>query len=93
MQTYELTLLFPEGSKDKEKILKLVTDFVKKAKGEILKQDSWGVKTLAYLLKKQNKAEYECFVLSLDVTDQPKLDNTLSITEGILRYLFVRVQE
>ena len=90
MNTYELTVIIPEQG-EKEKIVKLVESFVKKAKGEILKQESWGVKTLAYEIKKQKTADYEFFVLSLDAKDQPELDKSLSLTEGILRYLFIRV--
>lgn len=80
-----------QGNGDKEKIIKVITAFVKKAKGEVLKQDSWGVKTLAYEINKQKTADYEFLVLSLDPKDQPELDKTLSLTEGILRYLFIRV--
>lgn len=82
--------MLPEGG-EKEKVVKLVESFVKKAKGEILKQESWGIKTLAYEIKKQKTAHYEFFVLSLDAKDQPELDKTLTLTEGLLRYLFVRV--
>lgn len=91
MNTYELTILFPEGSKEKAKVLKAISDFVKKVKGEVMKQDAWGVKTLAYPIDKHKTADYEFFALSLDPKDQPQLDKTLSITEGIMRYLFVRI--
>lgn len=93
MNTYELTILLPEDKDGKEKarILKLVTDFAKKAKGEINKQESWGAKHLAYLIKKQAIAEYEHFVLSLPSTSQPELDKMLRLDETILRYMFIRV--
>lgn len=90
MNTYELTVMLPEGG-EKEKIVKQIVTFVKKVKGEIIKQESWGVKTLAYEIKKQKTADYEFFVLNLNSKDQPELDKSLSLTEGILRYLFVRV--
>jgi small subunit ribosomal protein S6 len=92
MNTYELTLLLPEGDeKEKTRILKVVEDFVKKNKGELLKQESWGSKHLAYAINKMDVAEYEHFVLSLDAAKQPELDHTLRLDEKILRYLFVRV--
>jgi len=91
MNTYELTILFAEDASEKEKIVKSVVDFVKKNKGELQKQDSWGVKTLAYPIKKHTKASYEFFLLALPPAAQPKLDKTLSLTEGMLRYLFVRI--
>jgi small subunit ribosomal protein S6 len=93
MNTYELTILLPEDKDGKEKarILKVVTDFAKKAKGEINKQESWGAKHMAYLIKKQAIAEYEHFVLSLPSASQPELDKTLRMDESILRYMFIRV--
>jgi small subunit ribosomal protein S6 len=93
MNTYELTIVIPEDKDGKEvaRITKMVTDFAKKTKGEVNKQESWGVKPLAYQIKKLSSAQYEHFVLSLDSTKQPELDKTLRMDESILRYMFVRV--
>lgn len=93
MNTYELTILLPEDKEGKEKarILKVVTDFAKKHKGEVNKHESWGAKHLAYQIRKLNIAEYEHFVLSLAPADQPALDKMLKLDESILRYMFIRV--
>lgn len=92
MNTYELTVLVPEGEAEvKSRVLKMIEDFVKKNKGEILKQESWGSKHLAYVLKKQRTAFYEHFVLSLEPKNQPELDRLLRLDETVLRYLFVKV--
>ncbi|KKU44593.1 MAG: SSU ribosomal protein S6P [Microgenomates group bacterium GW2011_GWA2_46_7] len=92
MNTYELTLLIPDGDeKNKERVLKVVADFTKKHKGEINKQESWGAKHLAYPIKKLAIAYYEHFVLMLPPADQPTLDKMLRMDESILRYMFVRV--
>ena len=93
MNTYELTILIPEDKEGKEKarILKVVTDFAKKVKGEVNKQESWGAKRLAYPIRKLDVAEYEHFVLSLPSTTQPELEKMLHLDETILRYMFVRV--
>ncbi|MFH2019615.1 MAG: 30S ribosomal protein S6 [bacterium] len=92
MNTYELTILFPEEQeKEKERVVKMIGDFVKKQKGELMKQESWGVKTLAYPIEKKTKADYEHFILSLSSSDQPELDRLLRLDEVIMRYLFVRV--
>lgn len=92
MNTYELTILLPEGeAKEKTRVLKLVDDFVKKVKGSVMKQESWGAKKLAYIIDKKTSAEYEHFVLSLPPEKQPELDKQLRLDEKIMRYLFVRV--
>lgn len=93
MNTYELTILLPEDKegKDKARVLKVVADFVKKQKGEINKQESWGAKHLAYPIRKLEVADYEHFVLTLDPADQVTLEKTLKLDEVILRYMFIRV--
>lgn len=101
MNTYELTILIPDptSSKDSEgargdgvaKIVKAVADFVKKAKGEVNKQESWGAKHLAYPIRKLATADYEYFVLKLEPAQQVALDKVLKMDESILRYMFVRV--
>jgi small subunit ribosomal protein S6 len=90
MNTYELTVVVPEGDEAK-RIVKLVTDFAKKTKGEVNKQESWGAKHLAYPIKKLAIAQYEHFVLTLEPAQQPVLDKMLRMDENLLRYMFVKV--
>lgn len=90
MNTYELTIVIPEGD-EATKIVKKVSEFAKKVKGEVNKQESWGAKHLAYPIKKLAVAQYEHFVLTLPAESQVKLDKTLRLDESILRYMFVRV--
>jgi ribosomal protein S6 len=93
MNTYELTIVIKEDPEGKEvaRIVKLVTDFAKKTKGEVNKQESWGSKHLAYLIKKQAIANYEHFVVTLEPAQQVVLEKMLHMDESILRYMFVRV--
>ena len=93
MNTYELTIVLPEDKDGKEvaRVIKVVTDFAKKTKGEVNKQDSWGAKHLAYPIKKQAIANYEHFVVTLDPAQQIVLEKSLHMDESILRYMFVRV--
>ena len=94
MNTYELTILFPEskeGADTKAAIVKMVEEVVKKNKGEINKMEEWGSKHLAYEIKKNTTAEYVHFVVALPPAAQKSLDNTLRLDETILRYMFVRV--
>jgi len=90
MNTYELTMIAADKAAI-DGVTKLVTEFVKKAKGEVNKEENWGEKTLAYQIKKHNTAHYEHMVLTLAPSEQPKLDSVLRLEESLLRYLFVRV--
>lgn len=93
MNTYELTIVLPEDKEGKEvaRITKVVTDFAKKTKGEVNKQESWGAKHLAYPIKKQAIGQYEHFVLTLEPAEQVVLEKMLHMDESLLRYMFVRV--
>lgn len=93
MNTYELTIVIPEDKEGKEaaRIVKMVTDFAKKSKGEVNKQESWGAKHLAYPIKKLAIGQYEHFVVTLEPSQQPVLDKMLRMDENILRFMFVRV--
>jgi small subunit ribosomal protein S6 len=97
MNTYELTIVLkdPTSSKDSagagDKVIKMITDFAKKTKGEVNKQESWGAKHLAYPIKKLAIAQYEHFVVTLEPAQQVVLEKMLHMDESILRYMFVRV--
>lgn len=92
MNTYELTLLFAENKDtERERVLKVIADFVKKHKGEVNKAESWGAKHAAYPINKQGVFVYEHFLLSLAPDAQVELSRILKLDESIVRYLFVRV--
>lgn len=93
MNTYELTIVVPEDKEGKEnaRVIKVITDFAKKTKGEVNKQESWGAKHLAYPIKKLTVANYEHFVLTLEPAQQVVLEKMLHMDESLLRYMFVRV--
>ena len=54
MRKYELTVLIrPDLESDIEAPISKVRDIVKKAGGEIKKEDNWGKKKLAYKIRKR----------------------------------------
>lgn len=94
MKEYELVVLVhPDLEADVEAALLKVRDIVTSAKGEIISEDNWGKKKLAYQINKQDFAVYVCFNLSLPSTAPLKISNTLNITDEVLRYLLVAVDE
>lgn len=89
---YELTIVFPEKAEElKKKVLEMVEKFAAETKGKVVKQESWGVKELAYPIQRRQRGLYEHFVVELEPQKQPELAEKLRLQEGILRYLFVRV--
>ena len=94
MKEYELTVLIhPDLESDLETPLGKVRDIVKNAGGEIVKEDNWGKKKLMYRIKREDFAVYVYFDVKLPAEAPLKISNTLNITDEVLRYLLVTVDE
>jgi len=94
MKEYELTVLIhPDLESDLETPLTKVRDIIKNAGGEIVKEDNWGKKKLAYRINREDFAVYVYMDVTLPATAPLKISNTLNITDEVLRYLLVTVDE
>ena len=93
MKDYELTVLIhPDFESDLEKALDKVRGLVAANGGEIVKEDNWGKKQLAYAIKGQDFAIYVAMDVKLPVAAPLKISNTLNITDEVLRYLLVKAE-
>ncbi len=94
MKEYELTVLIhPDLEVDLETPLTKVRDIIKSAGGEITREDNWGKKRLAYSIKREDFAVYAYFNVKLPADAPLKISTTLNITDEVLRYLLVAVDE
>ena|SRR3990167_3577805 len=88
MKKYELVVMFPTDRNDVS-AEKDIGDRCKKHEVKIVTLDKWGVKTMAYPIKKQTKAYYLKYDLESGPVEIKKLENDLKLDESILRYLLV----
>ncbi|HMR73028.1 MAG TPA: 30S ribosomal protein S6 [Candidatus Saccharibacteria bacterium] len=94
MREYELTVLIhPDLEADVEPALKKVRDIVTANKGSIKKEDNWGKKRLQYKIGGEEFAVYVYFEIELPASANAKVQSTLNITDEVLRYLLVSVDE
>ena len=94
MKEYELTVLIhPDLEVDIETPLTKVRDLVKTHGGEIIREDNWGKKKLAYKINREDFAIYVYMDVKLPADALLKISNTLNITDEVLRYLLVTVDE
>ncbi len=94
MKEYELTVLIhPDLEVDIETPLTKVRGIITSAGGKIVTEDNWGKKKLAYRIKNEDFAVYVYFDVSLPSDAPLKISNTLNITDEVLRYLLVTVDE
>lgn len=94
MKEYELTVLIhPDLEADLETPLKKVRDIIKSAGGVIAREDNWGKKKLAYAINREEFAVYVYMDVNLPSDAPLKISNTFNITDEVLRYLLVTVDE
>jgi len=94
MKEYELTVLIhPDLEVDIETPLTKVRGVITSAGGKIVTEDNWGKKRLAYRIKNEDFAVYVYFDVSLPADAPLKISNTFNITDEVLRYLLVTVDE
>lgn len=94
MKEYELTVLIhPDLETDIETPLKKVRDIISSAGGKVTAEDNWGKKRLTYKIKREDFAVYVYFDVSLPADAPIKISSTLNITDEVLRYLLVAVDE
>lgn len=94
MREYELTVLIhPDLEADLEPALKKVREIVTSNKGTIKKEDNWGKKRLMYKIRGEEFAVYVHMEIELPAEANAKVQSTLNITDEVLRYLLVSVDE
>ena len=94
MKEYELTVLIhPDLEVDLDAPLNKIKGIIKDAGGEIVSEDNWGKKKLAYRINKEDFAVYVYMDVKLPAEAPLKISNTLNITDEVLRYLLVTVDE
>lgn len=94
MKEYELTVLIhPDLEADLDKPMDKVRSLVKDAGGEIVKEDNWGKKKLAYRINKEDFAVYVYMDVKLPADAPLKISSALNITDEVIRYLLVVADE
>lgn len=76
-----------------EELTAFFSDILKKQGGKVTKTESWGLRSLAYRIKKNRKGHY---VLIESDTPPPALlemERNMRIHEDILRYMSIKLDE
>ena len=90
MSKYELTFLLPKEDKTQaNKLEKLI----EATKAKIVKKEDWGVKKLAYSIKKFAEAKYLFFTIETEPAQIKQLEGKIKLEEKILRHLIIRVNK
>src|SRR5215469_3384065 len=69
------------------------TNLVTEQGGKVEKREYWGLRNLAYRIKKNRKGHYVLFNLDAPPAAVNELERNMRINEDVLRYLTIRVEE
>lgn len=72
-----------------ENFEKVITD----AGGSIAKRENWGLRTMAYKIKKNRKGHYVLLNIDAPAPALHEMERQMRINEDILRYMTIRVDE
>jgi small subunit ribosomal protein S6 len=68
-------------------------DVIQQNGGTVEKTEMWGVKSLAYRIKKNRKAHFTMFNLNAPAPAVAEMERQMRINEDILRFMTIRVDE
>ena len=72
--------------------LKNHTDMVSELNGNVVYQESWGMRNLAYPIKNNKKAFYEFMNIEMPQENIDLMNSKLNLNENVIRYLSIKVK-
>ena len=95
MARYEnIIVINPDCSKEEEEeLLKRIATNIEKTGAVITKLDDWGVRKLAYPIKKKDRGHYFFYLLEMGGDKVAGLGKFYRTIDNILRHMFVVVDE
>lgn len=95
LQSYELMVIFtPVLAEDEFKAAqKKFADFIKENGGEIVHQDAWGLRSLAYPINKKTTGLYWVLEYKAATDVNAKLEIQMNRDESIMRQMITRLDK
>lgn len=95
MTNYESVLIARQdlGASQVNSIVEDLSNVVKKEGGEVVRVDNWGLKNLAYRIKKNRKGHYVLMNITAPADAIAEFERVMRFNEDIIRYMTVKVDE
>ena len=95
MAFYECVIITrPELSTSQvEGTVENLKNILSSTKSEVKKTEYWGLRSLAYKIKKNKKGHYSMIIISSEPTAIFELERQMRINEDILRFLTIKIDE
>ena len=95
MALYESTFIARQdmSKQDVAGLADSFSDVITKNGGKIVKNEYWGLKTLAYKINKSRKGHYTMLGLDAPAAAVKELERTMGLNEDVVRAVTIRVEE
>ncbi len=95
MANYESVLIARQdlGASQINTLVSDLSEVIKKEGGEVVKVDNWGLKNLAYRIKKNRKGYYVLLNIVAPAKAVAEYERLVRLNEDIIRYMTVKVED
>ena len=95
MTKYESVLIARQdlGASQVSSLIDSLKEVVASQGGEVVRVDNWGLKNLAYRIKKNRKGHYVLLNISAPAQAIAEYERLLRVNEDIIRYMTVKVED
>lgn len=95
MRLYEtMYILNPERNEEEiEALIERIKGIISKQGGEVVEDDRWGLKKMAYEIKKQRTGFYGLLKFKGQADVKNELERNFRFMDDVFRYLVLRLEE
>jgi small subunit ribosomal protein S6 len=95
MNKYESVLIARQdlGASQVNTLVDELKNVISAQGGEVVRVDNWGLKNLAYRIKKNRKGHYVLMNISAPATAVAEYERVMRVNEDIIRYMTVKVED
>ena len=95
MNKYESVLIARQdlGASQVNTLVDELKNVISAQGGEVVRVDNWGLKNLAYRIKKNRKGHYVLMNISAPAQAVAEYERVMRVNEDIIRYMTVRVED
>ncbi len=95
MNKYESVLIARQdlGTSQVNSLVDSLKQVVAEQGGEVVRVDNWGLKNLAYRIKKNRKGYYVLLNIAAPAKAVAEYERVMRVNEDIIRYMTVKVEE
>ena len=95
MANYESVLIARQdlGASQVNTLVESLSEVIKREGGEVVKTDNWGLKNLAYRIKKNRKGHYVLLNIVAPAQAIFEYERLMRLNEDVIRYMTIKVDE